>query len=93
MQAGGQIGGKGSVRRKKTAVHKTSTLDDKKLQTTLKRLQVNPIPNIEEVCTPIVQLGSLPARHCIRTPCLRVHQVVIYKEDATAIYFDSPKGE
>lgn len=50
VQAGGQIGGKGSVRRKKTAVHKTSTLDDKKLQTTLKRLQVNPIPNIEEVC-------------------------------------------
>lgn len=38
------------MRRKKTAVHKTSTLDDKKLQTTLKRLQVNPIPNIEEVC-------------------------------------------
>jgi hypothetical protein len=46
---GGQIGGKGSVRRKKTAVHKASAVDDKKLQTTLKRLAVNTIPGIEEV--------------------------------------------
>lgn len=45
---GGQIGGKGSVRRKKTAVHKASAVDDKKLQTTLKRLAVNTIPGIEE---------------------------------------------
>ena len=55
LQAGGQIGGKGSVRRKKTAVHKASTLDDKKLQTTLKRLAVNPIQGIEEVRRGIVE--------------------------------------
>jgi nascent polypeptide-associated complex subunit beta len=44
-----RTGGKGSVRRKKKAVHKTTTADDKRLQSTLKRLGVNNIPGIEEV--------------------------------------------
>ncbi|KAK9091431.1 hypothetical protein Sjap_024608 [Stephania japonica] len=44
-----RTGGKGSVRRKKKAVHKTSTTDDKRLQSTLKRIGVNVIPAIEEV--------------------------------------------
>ncbi|XP_071720420.1 basic transcription factor 3-like [Rutidosis leptorrhynchoides] len=44
-----RTGGKGSVRRKKKAVHKTTTTDDKRLQSTLKRIGVNPIPQIEEV--------------------------------------------
>mmetsp|Transcript_26819 Transcript_26819/g.46235 ORF Transcript_26819/g.46235 Transcript_26819/m.46235 type:complete len:160 (-) Transcript_26819:266-745(-) len=44
-----RTGGKGSVRRKKKAVHKTTTTDDKRLQNTLKRLGVNTIPGIEEV--------------------------------------------
>merc|ERR1711991_994380 len=44
-----RTGGKGSVRRKKKAVHKTSSTDDKRLQNTLKRLGVNNIPAIEEV--------------------------------------------
>ncbi|KAL9228771.1 hypothetical protein vseg_004316 [Gypsophila vaccaria] len=44
-----RTGGKGSVRRKKKAVHKTTTTDDKRLQSTLKRLSVNAIPAIEEV--------------------------------------------
>ncbi|KAK1427107.1 hypothetical protein QVD17_15790 [Tagetes erecta] len=44
-----RTGGKGSVRRKKKAVHKTSTTDDKRLQSTLKRIGVNTIPAIEEV--------------------------------------------
>ncbi|KAI3726120.1 hypothetical protein L1987_65917 [Smallanthus sonchifolius] len=36
-------GGKGSVRRKKKAVHKTTTIDDKRLQSTLKRIRsLNP---------------------------------------------------
>jgi nascent polypeptide-associated complex subunit beta len=35
--------------RKKKAVHKPSTTDDKKLQSTLKRIGVNTIPAIEEV--------------------------------------------
>ena len=35
--------------RKKKAVHKVSTTDDKRLQATLKRLGVNTIPGIEEV--------------------------------------------
>ncbi|KAJ6821139.1 Transcription factor BTF3 [Iris pallida] len=43
-----RTGGKGSVRRKK-AVHKTTTTDDKRLQSTLKRIGVNGIPAIEEV--------------------------------------------
>ncbi|KAI3830228.1 hypothetical protein L1987_04362 [Smallanthus sonchifolius] len=44
-----RTGGKGSVRRKKKAVHKTTTTDDKRLQSTLKRIGVNSIPSIEEV--------------------------------------------
>lgn len=44
-----RTGGKGSVRRKKKAIHKTTTTDDKRLQNTLKRLGVNNIPAIEEV--------------------------------------------
>lgn len=38
-----------TARRKKKAVHKTTTTDDKRLQNTLKRLGVNTIPGIEEV--------------------------------------------
>lgn len=44
-----RTGGKGTVRRKKKAVHKASSTDDKRLQNTLKRLGVNTIPGIEEV--------------------------------------------
>ncbi|GMH03326.1 hypothetical protein Nepgr_005165 [Nepenthes gracilis] len=44
-----RTGGKGSIRRKKKAVHKTTTTDDKRLQSTLKRIGVNSIPAIEEV--------------------------------------------
>ena len=40
----------GTVRRKKKVIHRTATTDDKKLQNTLKKLTVNPIPGIEEVC-------------------------------------------
>jgi len=41
--------GKGSMRRKKKAVHKATNTDDKRLQSTLKRVGVNIIPAIEEV--------------------------------------------
>ncbi|CAH9110327.1 unnamed protein product [Cuscuta europaea] len=44
-----RTGGKGTVRRKKKAVHKTNTTDDKRLQSTLKRIGVNSIPAIEEL--------------------------------------------
>uniref|UniRef100_A0A7I4AWI7 Nascent polypeptide-associated complex subunit beta n=1 Tax=Physcomitrium patens TaxID=3218 RepID=A0A7I4AWI7_PHYPA len=49
MASAVRTGGKGSVRRKHKAVHKTTTTDDKRLQNTLKRLGVNTIPGIEEV--------------------------------------------
>ena len=39
----------GSARRKKKVIHRTATTDDKKLQSSLKKLSVNPIPGIEEV--------------------------------------------
>jgi nascent polypeptide-associated complex subunit beta len=41
--------GKGTPRRKVKKVHKSSGTDDKKLQTTLKKLNVQPIQAIEEV--------------------------------------------
>lgn len=49
MAAGVRVGGKGSVRRKKKAVHKAAPTDDKRLQSTLKRLQLSQLPGIEEV--------------------------------------------
>jgi len=44
-----RVGGKGVPRRKKKVVHRTATTDDKKLQSSLKKLSVNNIPGIEEV--------------------------------------------
>merc|ERR1711990_107509 len=49
LQKDVRIGGKGTQRRKKKVVHKTATTDDKKLQSTLKKMSVNSIPGIEEV--------------------------------------------
>jgi len=43
------IRGKGTPRRKIKKVHKTAGTDDKKLQTSLKKLNVQPIQAIEEV--------------------------------------------
>ncbi|KKK15042.1 nascent polypeptide-associated complex subunit beta, partial [Aspergillus ochraceoroseus] len=48
MQASVRIG-KGTPRRKVKKVHKTSGADDKKLQATLKKMNVQPIQAIEEV--------------------------------------------
>merc|ERR1711931_426908 len=44
-----RIGGKGTARRKRKVVHRAATTDDKKLQSSLKKLSVNNIPGIEEV--------------------------------------------
>merc|ERR1712169_119896 len=49
MQQSVRIGGKGTPRRKVKKGHKSSGTDDKKLQTTLKKLNVQPIQAIEEV--------------------------------------------
>merc|ERR1712158_82335 len=49
LQANVRIGGKGTARRRKKIVHKASNTDDKKLQSQLKKLSINPIPVIEEV--------------------------------------------
>ncbi|CAD6591174.1 MAG: Nascent polypeptide-associated complex subunit beta [Alectoria fallacina] len=50
MQQSVRIGeGKGTPRRKVKKVHKSSGTDDKKLQTSLKKLNVQPIQAIEEV--------------------------------------------
>ncbi|CEP03210.1 Nascent polypeptide-associated complex subunit beta [Plasmodiophora brassicae] len=46
---GARTGGRGTVRRKKKAVRKNGGQDDKRLQATLKKLNVNSIPAIEEV--------------------------------------------
>ncbi|XP_044903132.1 centrosomal protein of 89 kDa isoform X7 [Felis catus] len=49
LQAQVRIEGKGTARRKKKVVHRTATADDKKLQSSLKKLAVNNIAGIEEV--------------------------------------------
>ncbi|XP_008051571.1 transcription factor BTF3 homolog 4-like isoform X2 [Carlito syrichta] len=48
LQAQVQIEGEGTARRKKKVVHRTATADDKKLQSSLKKLAVNNIAGIEE---------------------------------------------
>lgn len=52
IQAQVRIGGKGTARRKKKVVHRSATTDDKKLQSSLKKLAVSTIPGIEEVKLP-----------------------------------------
>jgi nascent polypeptide-associated complex subunit beta len=47
--AASQTGGKGSVRRKRKAVRKNASHDDKRLKNTLNKLNVRDIPAIEEV--------------------------------------------
>lgn len=49
LQQSVRIGGKGTPRRKTKRVHKSAGTDDKKLQASLKRLNVQPIQAIEEV--------------------------------------------
>lgn len=49
LQAQVRIGGKGTPRRKKKVVHQSAATDDKKLQSSLKKLSVSTIPGIEEV--------------------------------------------
>jgi len=49
LQSQVRIGGKGSARRKKKIVRKVTTTDDKKIQSSLKKLGVNGISGIEEV--------------------------------------------
>ena len=49
LQAQVRIGGKGTVRRKRKVVHRNASTDDKKLQSSLKKIAVNDIPGIEEV--------------------------------------------
>ena len=44
-----RTGGKGTVRRKVKAKHAPAAVDDKKLQSQLKKLGLNQIPDIEEV--------------------------------------------
>ncbi|XP_012371907.2 transcription factor BTF3 homolog 4 [Octodon degus] len=59
LQAQVRIGGKGTARRKKKVVHRTATADDKKLQSSLKKLAVNNIAGIEEVL-PEIRSPFLP---------------------------------
>ncbi|OQR70724.1 transcription factor BTF34-like [Tropilaelaps mercedesae] len=44
-----RIGGKGVPRRKRKVVHRTANTDERKLQSSLKKLAVSNIPGIEEV--------------------------------------------
>ncbi|XP_075919686.1 uncharacterized protein LOC142922739 isoform X1 [Petromyzon marinus] len=49
LQTQVRIGGKGTARRKRKIVHRTAPADDRKLQSSLKKLSVNNITGIEEV--------------------------------------------
>jgi len=49
MQASVRMGGKGTMRRKKKSVHRSSPTDEKRLQSTIKKMGMTQIPGIEEV--------------------------------------------
>lgn len=86
----------GSARRKKKVVHRTATADDKKLQSSLKKLVVNNIAGIEEVQTFTFHNnpGSFPY-FAARQTCLEIIlsplQVNMIKDDGTVIHFNNPK--
>ena len=58
MQANVRIGGKGTARRKKKVLHRTATTDDKKLQSSLKKLSVRP----DESMKTLEFVGKVPSR-------------------------------
>lgn len=49
MESSVRMGGKGTMRRKKKAVHRAAPTDDKRLQATIKRMGLTQISGIEEV--------------------------------------------
>eukprot|EP00188_Purpureofilum_apyrenoidigerum_P006247 Plantae.Rhodophyta-Purpureofilum_apyrenoidigerum.ctg9365.p1 GENE.Plantae.Rhodophyta-Purpureofilum_apyrenoidigerum.ctg9365~~Plantae.Rhodophyta-Purpureofilum_apyrenoidigerum.ctg9365.p1 ORF type:complete len:206 (-),score=63.62 Plantae.Rhodophyta-Purpureofilum_apyrenoidigerum.ctg9365:238-855(-) len=49
MQNAVRMGGKGTMRRKKKLVHRAAPTDEKRLTTAIKKLNLTPIPKIEEV--------------------------------------------
>ncbi|XP_016808282.1 transcription factor BTF3 homolog 4 isoform X1 [Pan troglodytes] len=82
LQAQVRIGGKGTARRKKKVVHRTATADDKKLQSSLKKLAVNNIAGIEELDV------TVP---CYAEIQIRASFVNMIKDDGTVIHFNNPK--
>merc|ERR1712167_478229 len=44
-----QIGGEGTMRRKKKVQHKTNVVDDKKLNAVMRRMNMQQIPGVEEI--------------------------------------------
>lgn len=90
----------GSARRKKKVVHRTATADDKKLQSSLKKLAVNNIAGIEEVnWYGSAGKGNSKCLHtvwyihmimCVRSTVF-FSQVNMIKDDGTVIHFNNPK--
>ena len=87
LQAQVRTGGKGTVRRKKKVVHRTATTDDKKLQSSLKKLSgklaffvwnskasfiLNHVP---------FPVNNIPG----------IEEVNMIKDDGTVIHFNNPK--
>ena len=50
LQSQVRIGGKGTARRKKKVIQKTASTDDKKLQSSLKKLSGKDKNNIKNIC-------------------------------------------
>ncbi|XP_074236915.1 transcription factor BTF3 homolog 4 isoform X1 [Saimiri boliviensis] len=82
LQAQVRIGGKGTARRKKKVVHRTATADDKKLQSSLKKLAVNNIAGIEEIDVTVPSYSEIQ---------IRASFVNMIKDDGTVIHFNNPK--
>ena len=84
LQSQVRIGGKGSARRKKKIVRKVTTTDDKKIQSSLKKLGVNGISGIEEVRLQLCYLSNFKGcenrKELWRVVCiLNVHMIMSKK--------------
>ena len=100
LQAQVRIGGKGTVRRKKKVVHRTATTDDKKLQSSLKKLS-----GVLTLTTRFYRLiginGDSPFfnRRTFLVLTIKssvnnipgIEEVNMIKDDGTVIHFNNPK--
>ena len=95
--AHGQVrtGGKGSVRRKKKAVHKTASADDKRLQVAL-RVGARAVREPAENCTepdPLLRAhlkqGTLKRLGVNNIP--GIEEVNLFRDNGSVIHFKNPK--
>eukprot|EP01125_Pyxidicula_operculata_P016931 TRINITY_DN587_c0_g1_i2.p1 TRINITY_DN587_c0_g1~~TRINITY_DN587_c0_g1_i2.p1 ORF type:complete len:164 (-),score=45.40 TRINITY_DN587_c0_g1_i2:237-728(-) len=83
-----RTGGKGTVRRKKKIPRKAATTDDKKLQATLRRMGLNPIPGMIYLT---LEIPIDPTRNTRLLHDSGIDEVTFYHQDGNVRIFKTPK--